>query len=222
MMRPREKAFCYGLPCLSEEELLALLLETGSPSCPVEELSKKLLLKYGSLSSVLFEKEGLVKEKGVGKVKKLRISCALEMIRRYSLSAIKEIRDSSEAYLLTKTFFYHRKKEALLIFHLDGKGKVKEILRKDSLFYDRVSLDESYKNLPGVMEGDTLLFVHNHPSQCLSPSSSDLICLDRIREELASGKLKLMDFIIVSDSGFASLSRSGSLQSPFSCKIRGL
>lgn len=96
MMKPREKALTEGLYSLSEEELLALIIETGSRKEDVMTLSRRLLIEGGSFCELLFANEARIHSYGIGKVKRLRLQTCLEVLRRYSLSIIFEINSLRE------------------------------------------------------------------------------------------------------------------------------
>lgn len=203
MMRPREKALSCGLSSLTDEELLALVLETGSKKTPVETLSEEVVKKYHGLSSVLFEMEGIVHENGIGLVKRLRLMTSLEVIRRFSLMTISEISSPRECFLLTRTFFFKRKKEALLIFLLTDRDRVKQIIRLDSGYYDKVRFPFEVVNQLSVSSGDGLLFVHNHPSGDASFSAADLSCYHTLCHILMEKGIRLVSFMVVGNDGYA-------------------
>ncbi len=206
MMKPREKALSCGLFSLTDEELLALVLETGGKKSDVLSLSKQTMDKYHGLSSILFEYEGLVHGNGIGQVKRLRLMTSLEFIRRFSLMTIGKINSCQDCFLQTRTFFYKRKKEALLIFLLSRDGKVKHIVRKDSGFYDKIQFPyEIFDHLP-VLAGDGMLFVHNHPSGNPQFSEADMSCYHRLCQILIEKKARMVGFMVLGSENYSYMS----------------
>lgn len=203
-MKPREKALTEGLYSLSEEELLSLILETGSKKEDVRSLSRRLIEENGSFPELLFSNEARVHSYGIGTVKRLRLQTCLEVLRRYSLSIIQKISSLKDCYLQSRAFFYHRKTEALLIFVLD-EDRVVSIKRLDSFHSDRICLSNFRFLLPENRESYRFLFVHNHPSQVLMPSRQDILSFHKTEEFLRQEGCFLVDFMIVNDTDFISL-----------------
>lgn len=201
----RKKAVLDGYFSLDEIQLLSLILETGLKDENVEEISKKLLQKYGSLENIIIEKEGKVEMKGIGFVKRNRFLLFLEIFRRFSLLSIDYIQDDKECFLLTKSFFYKRKRECLLIFVLDDTKKVVKIFRIDSKGSNRISLDLEQLNQVLKYEHYGLIFVHNHPSGCILPSVEDYNSFERISKICSLHSIKIIDFMIVSDKNWYSM-----------------
>lgn len=205
MIDIRKKAVLDGFFSLDEKELLALILETGSSEENVEAVSKKLLDKYGSLENIIIEKEGKVEMKGVGFVKRIRLLSSLEIFRRFSLLSIDSIHDDKECFLLTKSFFYKRKRECLLIFVLDENKNVIKIFRCDSKGSNRITIDIDQLNQVLKYRYSGLILVHNHPSGCTLPSEDDIASFKKISKICSLYSIKIIDFMIVSDKKWYSM-----------------
>lgn len=204
-MKPREKAKEYGLFTLDDSEILALILETGNKNLDVLTLSDKLIKKYGNLENILLKEEGRVSFQGVGEIKQLRLKTCLEIYRRYSLFSISKINNSYECFLLTKSYFYKRKQESLLIFILNLNNEVVEVFRYDSIFKDHIVIENVFIKKLKKYKNHKIIFVHNHPSNVLKPSIADINTYKNVENICKNLKIELFDFLIVSPTDWLSI-----------------
>jgi len=176
--RPRERLRNHGARALSNAELLAIILRTGTTQDNVIELASKLLFKYGGLGGLMrAEFMELCAEYGLGEAKTAQLKAALEIGRRLGVAQteekyqIKSPLDAANLVMMEMTFLDH---EQLRILILDTKNQVVEninryqgtvnssVLRAAEVYRPAV-----IRNCPGV------IICHNHPSGDPTPSPED-------------------------------------------------
>lgn len=203
--RPREKLEKYGPERLSNSELLAILLGTGTKGLNVIELSNKILKKFSGEGLVKANIRELKNTFGLGVAKACEISACFELGRRLLQSkkstlvlapkdvwdALKDIRD--------------HKKEHFMIFFLNTRNQ--EIQREiisvgtinASLIHPREVFEPAITNL-----ASHIIIAHNHPSGDTEPSMEDLELTKRLQEAGKIVGIEVIDHVIVSKSGFMS------------------
>ena len=208
--KPRERLYEYGSENLSNEELLAIILKTGTKKLNVKELSMKVLEIVGDISN--FKDIGinsLMKIDGIGRVKSTEIKAALEFGRRvYSfgndlikinMNSAKEIYD----YFYEK--LYDKKQEYFYCVYLDTKGKLidKKCLFvgtiNSSLVHPREIFKEAY-----LLSANGIVCVHNHPSGDSSPSKEDVMITRKIKEISILHGINLIDHIVIGNGNYFS------------------
>ena len=124
--RPRERLLNEGCDKLSNEELLSIILKTGTKNKSVKELSLEVLCEFGSinnLKNISFEQ--LVKIKGIGKVKAIELLATIEIGKRIFLcnnvKNNKRLTSSKEIWEDTKYLFYGKKQEYFYCLYFNNK-----------------------------------------------------------------------------------------------------
>ncbi|MBO8139226.1 MAG: DNA repair protein RadC [Thermosipho sp. (in: Bacteria)] len=206
-MKPREKLMKKGPESLSNEELIAILLRTGSKGQDVLKTSKLLLENFDN-SLVKISKatiDDLNKIKGLGKVKATTIFAAMELAKRF----LKENRTGKKLNSPEKIYEYcldmkHFDQEVVRVISLNSK--LYEISSKDisigladsSLAHPREIYKEAIKN--GAVY---IILVHNHPSGDVMPSKDDKIITQKVKEAGQIIGIRLLDHLIIGN-GFYS------------------
>ncbi len=211
--RPREKLLRYGSNHLSNSELLAIMLRTGTgnnrSSRSALDLAKALLTRFKSLNGLLDTSASeLISIKGIGKAKAAQIIAALELGRR----AVSEkngnnisFRCSEEVANYYIPLLKDLKKEQFRVILLDIKNRVlKEVLiSQGSLTSSIVHPREVIK--PAVKESAaSIIFIHNHPSGDPEPSVDDIEITDRLCKSCGIMGISVLDHIIVAEGGYFS------------------
>ena len=209
--RPVEKALKYGIKALSNAELLALILHTGTRSKSAIGLAEDILSEYadGISGFATAEPEELTKVNGIGRVKACSVLAAVELGKRIAMTpAEKEIcLESSEtvAKLFMEKLRYEKKEHFKSIL-VNTKGGIITI--------DDVSVGELSSTVVHPREVFTMavrksasavIFVHNHPSGDPTPSREDIETTKRL---IDSGKLlgiRVLDHIIIGNGRYSSL-----------------
>jgi len=211
--RPYEKLEIYGEESLSNSELLAVLIESGTK----EETSIQLAQNILSLGNGFYENElrflqkisleELKKVKGIGRVKAIRIKAAFEIAKRMSSPVKKDIFVSSSAdvaNIFMDELRYERCEIVKLII-LNNKNKILRI--KDiSLGGSNYAAVEPKEILaePIKMEASRIILLHNHPSGNPTPSHEDYEVSKRIDLCAKMFGIEFIDHIVIGDGKFCS------------------
>ncbi len=207
---PREKLLEYGKESLSDYELLAILLRTGTKDCDVIELSKKIIENFGSLSKMFSaEIEELNDINGIGEAKALTIVATLEIAYRAYKEIIKQDKEQkmnnplsiykfcSDMILMkseiVRAIFLNTKLEYL------GFNNISKGTLDGSLIHPREVFREAI-----LKNASSLILVHNHPSGSPDPSEEDKKITEKITD---AGKLigiNLIDHVIIGKGNFYS------------------
>jgi DNA repair protein RadC len=205
-LRPREKLFAQGAKNLSEVELLAILLGTGSAKQNALVLGDKLLKQF-PLQKLDGQLKEMVRFPGVGAAKAARIAAALELgerlfspatvskvIIRTAQDVISQVRDIAE-----------KKQEYLIVLYLNARHELvqKEIVGMGSLNSLRITPKEIFSHALQTPCA-SIVIVHNHPSNDPHPSDDDIHFTRRIHEAGEVMNIPLLDHVIVSKSGYYS------------------
>lgn len=215
-MLPREKALNFGINCLSNKELLALIIKSGSKDNNVFNIADALILKANGFNNLLsLTYEELIEIKGIKKAKALELLAILEIAKRLSsVDTIKEDELTSPNKILDWLKFnigFSDLEEFLVIF-LNASGKVikSEVLFKGSKNKSIVALDEVMRKAI-LLKSSGIVVCHNHPSGNVEPSLQDKIVTDNLKKACDMLSIKLLDHIIVSKTGYYSFKQAGLL-----------
>lgn len=215
-LRPYEKCLTNGAASLSDAELLAVLLRTGSKEESSIALAYRILsecAKDNLASLCRLGPDRLCKIHGIGKVKAVQILCAVELGRRLMTSERREHLSFSSPEQIAEYFMPRlkdEKQETVWILLLDGKCR---LLHEERIFEGtvRASIISPREIFLSALEKEAvyLFLLHNHPSGDPTPSNDDFAMTKRI---LDSGKLlgiELLDHIIIGDQTYVSFNEKG-------------
>ena len=204
--RPREMLIKHGPESLSLSKLLAIILRTGKEGTSAEELSKRLLNKFGALreidSSPISE---ICKMDGIGPAKVAQIKAALELGKRlYKESAQKQKRIKKADDVISYVAEYYgpylrdAKKEFFNVILVDIKNKpIHNIeIGKGSINASIVDPKEIIKEAT-IKSASSIILVHNHPSGDTEPSSEDINLTNRIIDACNLVGIKVLDHVII-------------------------
>lgn len=180
--RPREKMLAKGCQALSNAELLAILLRTGTKQDSAVRIAEKLLKKYdvmglGALGNM--SPQEMSKIKGIGPVKAVTVAAAIELGKRLNSHAAIErpvIRSPQDAANLMMARLRYETKEHFLILLLSTKNHVlaTPVISVGSLNASIVHPREVFKEAINYSAA-TVILVHNHPSGDPMPSQEDIV-----------------------------------------------
>jgi len=217
---PYEKFIEYGPQSLTESELLAIILRTGTKEKNALQLAEEILSlsqtnRTGLLGLYDLPLEKLMAVKGIGKVKAVKIKCIAELAMRINTASAKNglivHKPSTVAdYFMEK--LRHRKKECVVVACLDAKGQlIKEIdLTSGSVNMSLISPRDVFLEALRY-EAVNIILVHNHPSGDPTPSSSNLQvtrCIAGMGQNL---DIPLLDHIIIGDNCYFSFKEESCL-----------
>lgn len=213
--RPFEKYQRYGIEMLSDAELLALIVRTGSSELNCIELCREVLnIGDGTLAGIYgkTEKE-LTKVKGIGPVKAVQLICICELARRIARTKrsydapLDNAKKISERYMEEMR---HLKREHVLLLLLDIKCRlIKEITISvgtvnQSILRPREVFIQALK-----YEAVNIILLHNHPSGDPTPSRADIWITNKILEVSELIGIPLVDHVIIGDCCYVSLRETG-------------
>ena len=219
-LRPYEKFMQFGAEYLTESELLAVILRTGTKELDAESLAEEILQiasygQQGLLGLHRISMERLLQIKGIGKVKAIQIKCVLELCTRMAKTKAKEKltfnRSGSVAAYYMESL-RHRNKECVILLMLDTKGRLlKETeLSKGTVKSSLLSPREVFVEALDASAVNIIL-LHNHPSGDPTPSNEDLEITATIAEMGRKLDIPLIDHIIIGDNRYISFKEQGYL-----------
>lgn len=218
--RPYEKCRRFGAENLTDSELLAVMLRTGTRGENSLELAGRLLHPdfaaegLGSLHKWTFEK--LKSVKGIGEVKAVQILCLAELAKRMAMEETRKGLDFSDPHKIAAYYMEdmrHRKQEVLKLVLLNTRscligdrnvsvGTVdRALVSPRDLFHEALMANAS-----------SIILLHNHPSGDPTPSEEDMHITRRVFEAGAMLGIRLLDHIIIGDNCFVSMKEKGIFQ----------
>ncbi|WP_324295639.1 RadC family protein [Rossellomorea vietnamensis] len=214
--RPRERMIQSGAASLSNQELLAILLRTGTKSESVLQLSNRLLTQFDGLNLLKDASlEEITKTKGIGLAKAVQIMAAVEFGRRISNLAFDDrysIRSPEDGanYVMNDMRFLAQ--EHFVCLYLNTKNQV---LHKQTIFIG--SLNASIVHPREVFKeafrrsAASIICIHNHPSGDPTPSREDIEVTKRLVECGRIIGIDILDHLIIGEKKFISLKEKGYL-----------
>ncbi|NHB58786.1 RadC family protein [Acinetobacter shaoyimingii] len=215
--RPRERLLSQGAQSLSDAELLAIFLRSGSQQHSAVELARILLQHFGGLSPIFDASlQDLSQFHGIGATKYSQLMAVKELGRRYLNYHVNEGTDLSQSSLMCDYLRYEllgERQEVFAVLCLDAQ------LRKinfKKLFYGALNhCDISINTLLRHAihhHATAIVIAHNHPQGKVKPSPEDLQVTQDISQACALVEIKLIDHIIISTSDSYSFAEHGFIQ----------
>lgn len=212
--RPREKLAAKGAEALTDVELLAVLLRTGTAGEPVLEFARRWLAEAGGLEALAAGPRGQVlSRKGVGPAKQATVAAALEIARRLARAPLlsQPLLDRPEAvgeYLRRR--WGRERVEVFGLVTLDARHRLlqEHPLHRGARTHAAVEPAEVFAAAIRDNANGVILW-HTHPSGDPGPSSDDLDLTRRLAEAGRLLNIAVLDHIVVGRSGFVSLRQRG-------------
>jgi DNA repair protein RadC len=215
--QPREKLLRFGPEQLSNAELLAILLQSGTREKSAVELARQVLkLGKNNLDDLgRLSPKDFMRIHGIGSARAISIAAALELGRRrhagLSLEKI-SIHSSSDIAHYLQTLLKDHRHEVFAVLFLNQAHKLNhfEIISEGGI---TGTVADPRIILKKALEQDavSIILCHNHPSGNLRPSRADLHLTQKIREAAAFFDIRLIDHVIVSGEGYYSFADEGIL-----------
>lgn len=202
--RPREKLIQRGATALSDAELLAIFLRTGTKGKSAVDLARELLSSYGSLRALLEDDlEGFCGNNGLGQAKYAQLQAVLEMSRRHLQEKLRRgevFTDPTAARRYLQQQLRHRQMEVFGCLFLDTRHRLIEFAELFSGTIDGASVHprEVVKKAISLNAAAAIL-AHNHPSGVAEPSRADVQITQRLKDALALVDVRVLDHIVVGD-----------------------
>ena len=210
---PREKALEYGISCLSNNELLALIIKSGYKNNTVFSIVDDVLDCANGFNNLLnLSYEELIGINGINKAKALEILAILEIAKRLNkIDAICEDTMKSPEKVINwlRTYIGFSDQELFVAIYLSNSGKIIKTveLYKGSKNQAIVAVDEVYRKAI-LLKASALIVAHNHPSNSCSPSAQDIDITEKLSK---TGKLlgiNLLDHIIICKNDYFSFKQN--------------
>lgn len=211
---PREKLLARGPKALSDVELLAILLRTGTQGMNVLELADLLLNEFGSLRSLFSSsKDHFCQHKGLGEAKYVQMQACLEITQRFLAETLKRgsaLTSPQQTQLYLSSVLRDRQREAFYILFLDNQHRV---IQDEILFEGTIDAASVYPRevVKRALQHNAaaLILAHNHPSGVAEPSQSDRRITNRICDALALVDIRVLDHFVVGDGEIVSFAERG-------------
>ena len=212
--RPREKLLARGTAALSDAELLALFLGSGTPGLTAVDLGRRLLDHCGNLRALLdLAPPALAALPGLGPARACKLAAALELGQRHLASDLERgttLTDPAAAGRYFAQRLRPQPHEVFAALFLDTRHRA---LAFEELFAGTIDGAEVHPrevarralahNAAAVIVG------HNHPSGCSDPSAADRAVTARLKQALALVEVRLLDHFVVGDGEPVSLAARG-------------
>lgn len=211
----RERALRYGIATLSDADLLALLLSTGSSGASVASIAQGLLAESGGLSGLTqLGTGGLAEHYGVGPAKAARLAAALELGKRAFREAVEEehlvltgVQDVARWARPRLSTLEH---EEVWLLSLDGQNALKSARRVAQGGLHGCALTPKDVLRPALRAAaSAIILLHNHPSGCAEPSAEDIEMTQQLSLASHTLGIALVDHVIVARRGACSLAELG-------------
>lgn len=217
--RPYEKLEQYGAEYLSDSELLAIIIKSGTKEMNSLKLAQILLSKNSSgLSSFNYLDNISIEElksfKGIGRVKAIQIKAVIEIAKRISKNSkdkVTKITSPKDVYDLLSKDLEDKQVEQIKVVILNNKNIVKSV--------GTVSVGGQNKASASVKEilyeplkqmAASIIIVHNHPSGDSTPSKQDILFTKRVIEGIRIFDIELLDHIVIGKNEYTSIKEMNS------------
>jgi DNA repair protein RadC len=212
--RPREKLLERGASSLSDAELLAIFLRTGVAGRSAVDLSRHLLIQFGSLRALLDANLTTFSgELGLGPAKYAQLQAVMEMSRRHMAESLK--RDSAlenpiQVRNYLKSLLRDEPHEVFGCLFLDNKHRV---LTFEILFYGSINTAQVYPRQVVkralAHNAASVILCHNHPSGITDPSVDDRVLTKRLMAALELVDVAVLDHLMIGDGDPLSMAECG-------------
>ena len=215
--RPREKLLQKGKVSLSDAELIAILIGSGSRNESAVQLSKRILAATGNQLSDLgkLSVKKLCEFKGIGPAKAVSIVAAMELGRRRRAEEAlekKKITSSASVFELMQPIIGELYHEEFWIIYLNNSNKVIEQLQLSKGGITGTLVDVRITLRKALEVGATsIILAHNHPSGTLRPSEADKQLTQKLKTAAQSLDIKVLDHLIVTEKSYFSFADEGVL-----------
>ena len=219
MERPYEKCQKFGASALSDAELLAVVIRTGSHGENVIGLAQRILYRSGEdgiLGLHRFSMEQLVKIRGICKVKAIQLICILELARRLSKASVSESLSFTSPASIAEYYMEdlrHESQEVMKLIMINSKGRLisETEISKGTVNASLITPREIFIEAL-LRQAVAVVAMHNHPSGDPTPSSEDILLTKRIKEAGSIIGVELLDHIIIGNNCYVSLREKGILE----------
>lgn len=205
--RPREKALCEGFDKLSNIELLALLIRSGTKDENAIDIAKKIVYCLEDISSLsTMSITELINFKGIGKSKAIEILAAVELGKRININKEKTLSFANPQSIFEyfKPRFNSVEQENLYVIYLDTRGKVTSIKHISAGTHTQTLIDsKSIFKWAYKLNSSSMILVHNHPSGDPTPSIADYKITSELVKQAKIVNFEIIDHVIIGNDYFS-------------------
>ena len=211
--RPYEKLERYGEKYLSNAELLAIIIKTGTKEETAVSLAQKILSLSGSEQNLKFLQnlsiEELTKIKGIGKIKAIQLKAVCEFAKRmltpFNFENVKIIKPEN-VFNLLKDELKFEKREILKVVLLNSKNVVQKVVDISQGNISRININTKYIFEDAIKMGlSKIIMVHNHPSGDPKPSIADYEMTKKAKKAAELLDIELVDHIVIAGDKYESI-----------------
>lgn len=215
--RPREKMMARGEEALTNAELLAILIGSGTTKKSAVEVMEEILIdcegRLSNLSKMSIKE--LMHYNGIGEAKAITLKAAAEIGRRRAdekAEQIQQIKNSEDVYKLMRTKMQNLVFEEFWTIMLNNNARIIKKKRMSSGGMTQTAVDVRMVLKEALMADATSIVVcHNHPSGSLSPSKDDQQLTARLKAAAATMNIRLIDHVIITDGNYYSFADHGEI-----------
>lgn len=214
--RPRERLIRGGPEKLSDAELLAIFLRTGTSGKSAVDLAREIMVHFGSLSGLFAAQlKDFDSLNGIGPAKYAQLQAILELARRLLVEELQSgvvLSSSEKVANYFKLYFSRQPHESFVVLFLDMKNKLIECreMFRGTLSHTSVYPREVAKAALKCNAASVIL-AHNHPSGTVEPSNADRALTRVLRQAMELIDIRVLDHIIVAGSKIFSFAEHGIL-----------
>ncbi|MCX8662731.1 RadC family protein [Gilliamella sp. B2911] len=214
LLMPREKLIQFGVEALSDAELLALFLRTGTRNLPVLTLSQKLLNEFGSFYHLMnASHDEFCKKEGLGTAKYTQLKAVVELSHRYL-----KVKMTKENYLTSPTLTHHylanrlmdKDREIFMVIFLDNQNHV---INCEEMFVGTYNCVEVHPREVArkalQYNAAALILAHNHPSGLAEPSQADRALTKKIEQVCELIDVRVIDHLVIGKGEYVSFAERG-------------
>jgi len=214
---PRERLATSGLDTLTDSELLALILATGSKSSNALSLAQSILTEFRNDLNELATAElsDLIMHSGIGEAKAARICATFELGRRRERANFEvktKISSSRDVYNVMAGNLKDKCYEEFWMLVLNRSNHITRQLKiSEGSISGTVADPKKIYKFALQFKASSLVFLHNHPSGNLKPSQSDIQLTDKLKDAGKLLDIEVLDHLIIAQSGYYSFADEGLL-----------
>lgn len=216
MERPREKLLSRGASALSDAELLAIFLRTGTRGKTALDLARELLARFDGLRGLLeATQEDVCSAPGIGSAKYAQLQACIELTERFLLHDLdrgETLLDPAKTRRFLKSRLRGYQQEVFACLFLDNQHRV---IKFEELFKGTIDGASVYprevvkKAL--ALNAAAVILAHNHPSGLAEPSQADLRITEKLKAALLLVDIRVLDHMIIGDGEVMSFAEAGIL-----------
>lgn len=215
--QPREKALAYGIRSLTNAELFAIILRTGTVGLPITTLCENLMQTHANRIQNLERapREQFMTIDGIGTAKALQIEAVMEIVRRYHKETalqLKQIRSAQDIYDYMRHDLGNLPHEEIWAIFLSRANKV---IAKSRITVGSATATvfdvKKIMRLALFSQAEGLILCHNHPSGTVKPSGQDDIITRKLKQACEAMDVMLLDHVILTADSYFSYADSTSI-----------